>query len=75
MPWPIWAGAMGRKPDPVQWNGHRYPTLGWAIGDALILYPSMSDGDLAALLDVDVSRVQYWRTKAGIPPSGKRGQA
>jgi len=66
---------MGRKADPVQWNGHRYPTLGWAIGDALILYPSMSDGDLAALLDVSVARVQYWRSKAGIPPSGQRGRA
>jgi len=58
---------MGRRPQPVRWNGHRYPTLGWAIGDALIVYPSMSDGDLGALLNVDVSRVQYWRSKAGIP--------
>ena len=63
---------MGRKPEPIVWNGHRYPTLGWAIGDALQLYPSMSDPDLAALFNVDVSRVQYWRANAGIPEYRKR---
>tara|TARA_R110000824_G_scaffold399206_1_gene604293 strand:+ start:2402 stop:2602 length:201 start_codon:yes stop_codon:yes gene_type:complete len=58
---------MGRLPQPVVWNGHRYPTVGWALGDALLLYPDMNDQDLAALLDVSSSRIQYWRTRAGIP--------
>lgn len=58
---------MGRNPQPIRWNGHVYPSVGWAIGDALLLYPTMNDQDLAALLDVSVARVQYWRTRAGIP--------
>jgi len=63
---------MGRRPQSIRWNGHVYPTVGWAIGDALLLYPRMNDQDLAALLDVTVARIQYWRTRAGIPPANKR---
>ena len=65
---------MGRKPQPIRWNGHLYPTVGWAIGDALRLYPAMSDGDLAALLNVSTSRVHYWRSKAGILEYRERGK-
>ena len=63
---------MGRNPQPIRWNGHVYPSVGWAIGDALLLYPTMNDQDLAALLNVSVARAQYWRSKAGIPPYQKR---
>ena len=63
---------MGRKPTAIRWNGHKYPTIGWAIGDALLIYPTLNDQDLAALLDVTVASVQYWRTKTGIPPANER---
>ena len=65
---------MGRRPMKHEWNGYVYPTLGWAIGDALMEHPNASDQQLADILDADVGRIQYWRTKAGIPEYRKRAR-
>ena len=63
---------MGRKAFPHTYKGRVYPTLGWAIGDALLDHPTASDQDLANILDAEPARVQYWRGKAGIPEYRKR---
>ena len=37
-------------------------------------HPEASDQQLSQILNIDVSRIQYWREKAGIAEYRKRGR-
>jgi hypothetical protein len=61
------------RPRPVRYAGNTYQSIGWALGDVLLVEPRANDQRVAELLDVTPQAVQYWRTKAGIPAYKKRG--
>jgi len=63
---------MGGRPRPIVYLGTSYASVGWALGDILQEDPGASDQQIAELLDVDPARVQYWRSRAGIPEFRKR---
>jgi len=61
------------RPRPTTYAGHSYPSVGWALGDVLLIEPRASDQRVAELLDVTPQTVQYWRVKSGIPSYKRRG--
>jgi len=65
-------GIMGRRALPHTYLGITYPSIGWALGDALRDHPTASDQQIAEILDTAASKVQYWRTKIGVPEFRKR---
>jgi len=63
---------MGRRALPQTYLGTTYPSIGWALGDALRDHPTASDQQIAEILDTEASKVQYWRTKIGVPEFRRR---
>ena len=59
-------------PKIAHYAGNTYPSIGWALGDVLLVEPRASDQRVAELLDVTPQTVQYWRAKAGIPAYKRR---
>ena len=59
-------------PKPTTYAGNTYPSIGWALGDVLLVEPRASDQRVAELLDVTPQAVQYWRAKVGIPAYKRR---
>jgi hypothetical protein len=55
------------RPKPARYAGNTYPSIGWALGDVLLVEPRASDQRVAELLDVTPQTIHYWRTRAGIP--------
>lgn len=55
------------KAKPVAYAGRVYSSVGWALGDLLLMEPRASDQRVAELLDVTPQTVRYWRLKNGIP--------
>lgn len=60
-------------PTMVRYAGHVYPTVGWALGDLLLVEPKASDQRAAEVLNVTPQTVGYWRRKFGIPAYKERG--
>tara|TARA_R110000824_G_scaffold229142_2_gene416856 strand:- start:1278 stop:1499 length:222 start_codon:yes stop_codon:yes gene_type:complete len=60
------------RPKPARYAGNTYPSIGWALGDVLLVEPRASDQRVAELLDVTPQTVQYWRVKVGIPSYKRR---
>ena len=54
------------RPRPTRYAGNTYPSIGWALGDVLLVEPRASDQRVAELLNVTPQTVQYWRVKVGI---------
>ena len=72
---PSWGRLVGRKAKATTWNGTRYRSVGWALGDVLLEMPRLNDRQVSDLLGVSIARVQYHRTRAGIPPAPQRDPA
>jgi len=59
----------------VRWRGRSYASIGWFLGDYLMLFPLATDAQIAGEIDVAVQTVRHHRMQAGIGEYRERDPA